>query len=388
MASAGDVDALQCEPAVSDRNIKLLLFLTVLVVSMLPLLAAMYFLDRSLQTSLNLGFNPHISRVLEDSSQNLLTLRSLDPARQVEYREQFDTIEQLRHVYADPALVRRSVLESLRIYFALGLVAAVAFSVLVAALLSRRIARAYTQTFDELMKQREKVRYLQEIATWQELAKMLAHEIKNPLTPIEVLVSSLRKAHAQLSAQDFSARLAQTQAMIGEELQHLKRTVDNFSDFARLPEVKLESVDLAATLSGQLQIVGSMFPRAKIDWDAGSAAGVRSRLDPTLFRQVLTNIVRNGVEANPDRDVSFTVRATPVENGIEISLENNGEPVPEELVPRLFDPYVSGTRGKDNMGLGLAIVRKIVIDHGGDIRYQTRRGHPEFVIALPGAHHG
>lgn len=372
----------------SDRNIKLLLFLTVLVVSVLPLLAAMYFLDRSLQTSLNLGFNPHIGRVLEDSSNNLLTLRSLDPQRQAEYRAQFESIEQLRHVYAQPALVRRSVLESLRIYFALGLVAAVTFSVLVAALLSRRIAHAYTQTFDELLKQREKVHYLQEISTWQALAKMLAHEIKNPLTPIEVLVSALRKAHAQLSSDEFAARLAQTQVMIGEELQHLKRTVDHFSDFARLPEVKLEQVDLAAILSAQLQAVGSMFPSATIDWNAGAATGVPAKIDPTLFRQVLTNIVRNGVEANPGRPVGFVVRVDARDHGIEVSLANDGAPVRDELVPRLFDPYVSGTRGKDNMGLGLAIVRKVVIDHGGDIRYQTRQGHPEFVITLPKARHG
>lgn len=372
----------------SDRNIKLLLFLTVLVVSLLPLLAAMYFLDRSLQTSLNLGFNPHISRILEDSSNNLLALRSLDPQRQAEYRAQFESIEQLRHVYAQPALVRRSVLESLRIYFALGLVATLTFSVLVATLLSRRVARAYTQTFDELSKQREKVRYLQEIATWQALAKMLAHEIKNPLTPIEVLVSALRKAHTQLPNDEFAARLEQTHAMIGEELQHLKRTVDNFSGFARLPEVKLESVDLAALLSTQLQAVGSMFPGTRIDWNSASATGVRASVDPTLFRQVLTNIVRNGVEANADRDVCFMVRVAVGERRIELSLSNDGLPVPDELVPRLFDPYVSGTRGKDNMGLGLAIVRKVVIDHGGDIRYQTRQGHPEFVITLPGASHG
>lgn len=372
----------------SDRNIKLLLFLTVLVVSVLPMIAALYFLDRSLQTSLNLGFNPHITRVLEDSSRNLLTLRKLDSERQVEYREQFEQIEQLRHVYENPALVRRSVLDSLRIYFALGLVAAVAFSVLVAALLSRRIARAYTQTFDELLKQREKVRYLQEISAWQELAKMLAHEIKNPLTPIEVLVSSLRKAHAQLSPEEFAARLAQTQAMIGEELQHLKRTVDHFSDFARLPEVKLERVDLAATLATQLQAVGSMFPTANIDRDPESVASVQADIDPTLFRQVLTNLVRNGVEANLGREVRFLVRLLATDKGIEVSLRNDGVPVPEDLVPRLFDPYVSGTRGKDNMGLGLAIVRKIVIDHGGDIRYQPEQGGPAFVIGLPGVSHG
>lgn len=278
------------------------------------------------------------------------------------------------------------MLGSLRIYFALGVVAALMFSLRVATLLSRRIAHAYTRTFDELSEHREKVRYLQDIATWQALAKMLAHEIKNPLTPIEVLLGALRKGHAQLPNDDFAGLLEQTHAMVLEELQHLKRTVDNFSGFARLPEVKLEPVDLSALLPTQLQAIRSMFRCVKINWDAGT--GVRARIDPTLFRQVLVNIVRNGVEANAHQDVCFTVHVAAGERCIELSLSNDGAPVPDELAPRIFDPYVSGTRGKDNMGLGLAIVRKVVIDHGGDIRYRTRQGRPEFVITLPGASHG
>ena len=366
----------------SDRKIKLLLFLTILVVSALPLIAALYFLDRSLQTSLNLGFNREIAAMLEDSSHNLLTLKTLDPQRQAAYREQFESIEELRHIYENPELIRRSILDSLRVYFALGLVACVSVSVLVAALLSRRIARAYTQTLDELMAQREKVRYLQEISSWQELAKMLAHEIKNPLTPIEVLVSSLSKSHEQLSRDEFSARLAQTQAMVGEELLHLQGIVAKFADFARLPAVQPTPVDLAEVLSAQLNAVAAMFPAARIDLDTNMDGHLQVSLDTTLFRQVLVNIVRNGLEANPGREIRFEVRVSRRDDTVEIALLNDGAAVPEELVPQLFEPYISGRSSKDNMGLGLAIVRKIVIDHGGDIRYERRQGRPAFVISL------
>jgi signal transduction histidine kinase len=365
----------------SDRKVKLLLFLTIVIVSVLPLLAALYLLDRSLQTSLNLGFNPQVTAALEDSSRNLLALKSFDPARQAEYRQQFERIEKLRHVYAQPELIRRSLRDSLLIYFALGLTASVAFAVLLAAVLSRRIAHAYTQTFEDLLAHREKVRYLQEISSWQELARMLAHEIKNPLTPIEVLVSSLRKAHEQLSPADFSARLLRTQAMVGEELQHLQQTVNKFADFARLPKVQPERVDLAQLLRTQLEAIGAMFPGARIVPDVHGATP--ADIDATLFRQVLTNIVRNGVEASLGRDVTFQVRLSSAGDAIELALLNDGPVVPAELVPRLFDPYVSGKSSKDNMGLGLAIARKVIIDHGGDIRYQERQDQPEFVIQLP-----
>jgi len=365
----------------SDRKVKLLLFLTILIVSVLPLCAALYLLDRSVQTSLNLGFNPQVTAALEDSSRNLLALKSFDPAGQAEYRQQFERIEKLRHVYAQPELIRRSVRDSLLIYFALGLTASVAFAVLVATFLSRRIARAYTQTFDDLLAHREKVRYLQEISSWQELAGMLAHEIKNPLTPIEVLVSSLRKAHEQLSPGEFSVRLAHTQAMIGEELQHLQQTVNKFAGFARLPEVQPERVDLIQLLRTQLEAIGAMFPTAHIQLDASGT--MPADIDATLFRQVLVNVVRNGVEASPGRDVSFQVRLSTPDDAIELALLNDGPVVPAELAPRLFDPYVSGKSSKDNMGLGLAIARKVIIDHGGDIRYQERQDRPEFVIQLP-----
>jgi signal transduction histidine kinase len=367
----------------SDSKVKLLLFMTILIVSVLPLLAALYLLDRSLQTSLNLGFNPEVAAALEDSSRNLLALKSLDPQRQSEYRQQFERIQRLRYVYAQPELIRRSVRDSLLIYFALGLTASVAFAVFLAVFLSRRIARAYTQTFEDLLAHREKVRYLQEISSWQELARMLAHEIKNPLTPIEVLVSSLRKAHEQLSPAEFATRLMHTQTMIAEELQHLQQTVNKFSDFARLPQVQPERVELVCVLRTQLEAIGAMFPNAGIEFASSSSGPVAADVDLTLFRQVIVNIVRNGVEASPGRQVKFQLQLSSGAEALEIALSNDGPVVPADLAPRMFDPYVSGKKSKDNAGLGLAIARKVIIDHGGDIRYQERLGQPEFLIHLP-----
>jgi signal transduction histidine kinase len=368
---------------VSDRKVRLLLFLAIFIVSALPLLAALYFLDSTLKTSLSLGFNAQVTQALEDGAENLKTLRTLDPERQAAYRQQFESLQQLQQVYSDPEMIRRGILDSLRIYFAIGFIAAVVVSVFVAVLLSRKIARAYKQTFEELIAQREKVRYLQEISSWQELAKVLAHEIKNPLTPIEVLVSSLDKSHRTLNSTEFAQHLLRTQVMIAEELQHLKRTVNKFADFARLPAVQLTRVDLRDALSRILQALTVQLEPAQIDVRFVEAAPVEVELDSTLFRQVLTNIVRNGIEANPQQRVQFSVVMSLQNASVEIAVDNDGVPVPAELSERIFDPYVSTKRAGDNMGLGLAIVRKIVIEHGGDIRYEERHGRPTFVITLP-----
>jgi signal transduction histidine kinase len=366
-----------------ENRVTLLLFLTILVMAAAPLLAGAFLLDRTLATSLNLGFNPHIVAVLDHASHNLKSLGALDAANRETYRQQFTEVENLRQVYANPALVRTGIENSLEIFFGVGLIAAVALSVAVAALLSRRIAASYRNTFAELLQQREKVRYLREISSWQELAKMLAHEIKNPLTPIEVLITSLTRAYLQKGEPEFREQLAQTQSMITEELNHLKSTVNRFGEFARLPQVQTSEHDLDALLRQHLDALAATFDSAELRLDASSGEA-RALIDPVLFRQVLANIFRNGIEANPDRRVTFSLRLEAAANELRLTVANDGVPVAPAIAPRLFDPYVSSKSGKDNMGLGLAIAKKIVIEHGGDIAYVEEQDHPAFVISLPG----
>src|SRR5262249_8916169 len=151
------------------------------------------------------------------------------------YRDEFEAVQRLRRVYSSPDLVKQGIRKSLRIYFAAGVIAVVLASLLLAGMVGRRVTQAYKMTFDEMLRQRERARYLEEMGSWQELARMLAHEIKNPLTPIEVLVSSLSKSYLSKNESEFREQLRLTQQMIAEELDHLKSTVSKFSEFARLP---------------------------------------------------------------------------------------------------------------------------------------------------------
>ncbi len=369
----------------SRRNIPLLLFLSVLTTTVLPLVAAMYFLDMTLETSLNLGFNNQITDALEISKENLKTLKTTDPANETKYREQFEGIEKLSFVYSKPELVKTGLLESLRLYFGLGLILAVLISVAVAALLSRRISKSYKTTFDDLTRHREKVRYLEEISSWQELAKMLAHEIKNPLTPIEMLITSLESSFAKKSPDEFRDHLAKTQVMIREEVGHLKTIVNKFSEFAKVPEVRPVSEDLNKLLDENARSLTNSFDRATIrvvKRPSGVSESIRAKLDGPLFRQVLFNIVKNGIEANPGRNTKFDIALESEADSVSIFIANDGVPVPPVLAERIFDPYVSSKSDKENMGLGLAIVKKIMIEHGGDIFYEERAGHPVFKLTF------
>lgn len=361
-----------------------LLFVALLVMAAVPLLAAFYLLEETLRTSLRLGFNTDVVQVLEQSSANLRTLGKLDGEHREQYRSQFEDVERLRQIYVAPQLVSDSIEKSLKLYFGIGLGIAVLASLCVATLLSRRVASSYRSNFDELLQQREQVRYLREMASWQELAKMLAHEIKNPLTPIEVLVTSLPKAHQTKTPQQFVAHLSETQTMIAEELQHLKATVDKFSEFARLPQVQPTRLDIVDLLRQHLKAISSTTHAAHLELqEPAGVASLYSNIDATLFRQVLANLVRNGVEANAGRHVHFTISVAASERHVQVSVMNDGAPVSAEIAPRIFDPYFSTHASKENMGLGLAIVKKIVIEHLGDIGYEERDGHPAFVITLP-----
>ena len=367
-----------------DSGVGAPLFLSILVMAVVPLCAAFYLLDHAVQTSLNLGFNSSVVQALDTSSHNLKTLKRLDPQQQDHYREEFEAVERLQHVYADPGLLKADVLESLRIFFGLGLVAAVLLSMLLAVLLSRRIASLYKRIFDELIRHRQRVRYLEEMASWQDLARMLAHEIKNPLTPIEVLVTSLSKAYNSRSETEFRAMLDQAQTMIVEEIGFLKNTVNKFGEFARLPAAQLVDSDVSGVLTKTVKILAPHFESAELEvTEELVPLEARARIDVALFRQVFTNIVRNGVEANPGRRVRFSIAASAAEGSIHLAIANDGVPVPVDLVERMFEPYVSGKSSKENMGLGLAIVKKIVIEHGGEITYREAQGHPRFDIVLP-----
>jgi two-component system nitrogen regulation sensor histidine kinase NtrY len=186
----------------------------------------------------------------------------------------------------------------------------------------------------------------------------------------------------QKGEHEFREQLAKTERMISEELAHLKNTVNRFSGFARLPLVVATEQNLTEMLTHQINVLANAMPEADLEFRS-SAIDARVRADSTLFRQVLANIVRNGIEANQDTRVRFAIELTADDDQVRLTFANDGVPVPSELASRIFDPYVSSKIGKNNMGLGLAIVRKIMIEHGGDIAYVESAGQPTFVITMP-----
>lgn len=264
----------------------------------------------------------------------------------------------------------------------------------------RELTDAFNSMVRDLRESRARIDYLQRIGAWQEFARRLAHEIKNPLTPIQLAAQEMHRSYGGDDAR-YRRKLDDACGIIEEEVETLRRLVSEFSSFARLPTADLAAADLAdfvreseRSLAAVQEDVGVGV--ASTHEDAGqSVAPVSLELvapshpmpvliDAMMLKRCLDNLVRNALQALRGRVRGGKVRveARAVEAGYELRVEDDGPGIPERDRDAIFDPYFT-TKG-DGTGLGLAIVKKVVLEHGGEIRCEgSPLGGAAFVITLP-----
>jgi signal transduction histidine kinase len=235
------------------------------------------------------------------------------------------------------------------------------------------LGRAFDRMVAELGETRSRLEYLQKVSAWQEVARRLAHEIKNPLTPIQLAVQELGSKYRG-DDPSYARLLLTAQEILKEEIDAMRRLVDDFSAFAKLPKVEPAPVDLGQVVDDFVRAHAIGQPHLHF---AKPPARVEALCDRMLIRRVLTNLVENAVQAAegsgrvPEVRVEVHASSETVGGGgpgpgrVEIVVDDNGPGVPPGARDRIFDPYV--TTKENGTGLGLAIVRKIVIDHGGDV---------------------
>jgi nitrogen fixation/metabolism regulation signal transduction histidine kinase len=243
-----------------------------------------------------------------------------------------------------------------------------------------QLGRAFNGMVAELSQARSRLEYLQKVSAWQGVARRLAHEIKNPLTPIQLAVQELASKYRG-DDPAYRTLLDTACEILREEITSLRRLVDDFSAFSKLPKVEPTAIDLNVLLS---EIV-----RLQPEWQASvgfvaHATPVYAMCDRTLFRRVLANLVENATQAAQavGKTPEILLHAEPRDGRAAILVDDNGPGVPEAERERIFDPYVTHREG--GTGLGLAIVRKIVIDHGGDVTVvSSPQGGARFIVELP-----
>lgn len=262
------------------------------------------------------------------------------------------------------------------------------------------LSKAFNSMLREVERSRARIEFLQRMGTWQEIARRLAHEIKNPLTPIQLAVE---EAHARYQGDDpkFQALLEITLKIVQEEVATLRRLVTEFSAFARLPRAELAPGDLAAFLQEQrkqmalfsddesgIQATDADQLEGMVDvvWEIPSDP-VFVHFDRQMMHRVLINLVRNAAQAVRDLHRGTTGRlrvavATPDPDWIHLEIDDDGPGIREDLRETVFDPYV--TTKHDGTGLGLSIVKKIIMEHGGTIEASSSPwGGARMLIRLP-----
>jgi two-component system nitrogen regulation sensor histidine kinase NtrY len=221
----------------------------------------------------------------------------------------------------------------------------------------------------------------QKVAAWREVARRLAHEIKNPLTPIQLCAERLKR-HFVAAPHATKALVDECTTTIVGEVESLKGLVDEFSQFARMPSPKTVPSDLHALLNEALALYDGLFNNVCFE-RAFDPALPLARVDPEMFRRVMINLVDNAVEAmNRSGQIRIETRHDPANGLARIVVADNGPGIPLAERDKLFLPYYSTKRR--GSGLGLAIVRRIIAEHGGSIEVADNipRG-TQFTIELP-----
>ena len=214
----------------------------------------------------------------------------------------------------------------------------------------------------------------QRSAAWGDVARRIAHEIKNPLTPIQLSAERIKKKFGPLLSHD-SNTLIQMVDVITRQTDDIRRIVDEFSKFARMPELKLKNEDICALVESVISLQQAGQPTIVINFSKPKTPLIIS-IDATLLNQAITNLLKNAGEAieirkekkqYPDEEGIISVSLIDKSEVVLIEISDNGIGWPQDT-SRLFEPYVT-TRDKGT-GLGLAIVKKIVEEHGGVLKLE------------------
>jgi two-component system nitrogen regulation sensor histidine kinase NtrY len=250
-----------------------------------------------------------------------------------------------------------------------------------------QLAGAFNEMTRQLAEQRERLVQTERVAAWRELARRLAHELKNPLFPLQLTVENLQRAREQTSEQ-FDEVFFESTATMRAELENLKAIISRFSDFAKMPAPEFEPVDLNESVRSvvklfepQLCAVGRPPITSELYLDENLAC---PQADRVLLRRALENLVLNSLDAMPAGG-TLTVRTSQYNGSVRLDVTDTGAGLTPEECARLFTPYY--TSKQHGTGLGLAIVQSVVSDHGGKIAVESAPGAgATFRIELPIEH--
>ena len=239
------------------------------------------------------------------------------------------------------------------------------------------LVNSYNKMIDDLEDSAERLAKTEREQAWQEMAKQVAHEIKNPLTPMRLTVQSFQK-NSGFKSEDEKLKLNDFCEVLIEQIDTMSNVATSFSDFATLPKTQLEKTDIVEATKKVVEI----FEQNNITLET-SNENIFVKLDKEQWIRVMTNLIKNSIQSIPyDRESIIQVKITESSKKVKIVVSDNGLGVSKKNREKIFEPKF--TTKSDGMGLGLGIVRSIINSHRGKISYKSKNNKgTDFTISLP-----
>lgn len=243
-----------------------------------------------------------------------------------------------------------------------------------------QVVAAYNKMNDKLRAQAERLAATERESTWREMARQIAHEIKNPLTPMKLSIQYLLKCW-DTRRENFEPMLRKTAQTLVDQIDQLSAVASQFSGIAKMKQAEPVVFDLAARVSATAMLFGRS-DEAAVTY-AGPQEGVLVKADPDLMTSVFNNLVKNAQQSAADgRKVDIGVVLEVKGDRVSVSVSDNGDGISDEIREKIFRPNF--TTKSTGMGLGLAITKNIVDNSGGEIAFETQVGvGTTFTVTLP-----
>ncbi len=249
------------------------------------------------------------------------------------------------------------------------------------------LARSFNRMTEDLVQQKDRTVQAERVAAWRELARRLAHELKNPLFPLQVTVENLVRAK-QKSPEMFEEVFQEGTATLLAEINNLKTIIGHFSEFSKMPQPQPQPTQVNDVVRSVLSVFHAQLQQAQLREKNRIAVHTalaeplpEISVDPDLLHRALQNLVLNAIDAMPEGG-ELTLRTASLGDRIEVSISDTGSGLTSDECGRLFTPYY--TTKQHGTGLGLAIVQSVVSDHGGKISVESAKEKgTTFRIELP-----
>lgn len=236
---------------------------------------------------------------------------------------------------------------------------------------------SYNEMLEKLNHQSNLLALTEREEAWREMAKQVAHEIKNPLTPMRMMIQNYVRKYDP-SDPNAKEKLNDLSDTLVAQIDTMSAIAEAFSDFARMPSRNDEEIDVVDTIKTALEI----FPENTVEFKP-SVSELKMNFDRIYLIRIVTNLIKNAIQAVPmDRQPEIQLALQSLKDHIIIRIADNGVGIPPKLGDKIFEPKFTTTTG--GMGLGLAMVKKIVEDYNGEIRYISQENQgTEFIIRIP-----